>query len=169
MSTNSKLLSPDSSPDVVTKNVGVRRVNNLPIVIFGAIMLIFMLLMMIVAMNRAAERGQYDFDGNHDTQSSNSFASLIAKDYIGGIIEPKIQPVIPEPSAKLSAQGIIIERPADLDRPPLPPSMDTADPSLHADIAHIRMLKRQQLEEAIKAKTNVNVVAPRSSGSSCRI
>ena len=53
MSTNSKLLSPDSSPDVVTKNVGVRRVNNLPIVIFGAIMLIFMLLMMIVAMNRA--------------------------------------------------------------------------------------------------------------------
>lgn len=165
MSTNSKLLSPDSSPDVVTKNIGVRRVNNLPIIIFGAIMLIFMLLMMIVAMNRAAERGQYDFDGNHDTQSSNSFASLIAKDYIGGIIEPKVQPIIPEPSAKLSTQGIIIERPSDLDRPPLPPSMDT-DPSLHADIAHIRMLKRQQLEEAIKAKTNVNVIAPRSTGSS---
>ena len=58
MSTNSKLLSPDSSPDVVAKNVGVRRVNNLPIVIFGGIMLVFMLLMMIVAMNRAAERGQ---------------------------------------------------------------------------------------------------------------
>ena len=82
MSTNSKLLSPDSSPDVVTKNVGVRRVNNLPIIIFGAIMLIFMLLMMIVAMNRAAERGQYDLDGNHDTHSSNSFASLIAKELL---------------------------------------------------------------------------------------
>ena len=37
MSTNSKLLSPDSSPDVVTTSVGVRRVNNLPIVIFGEI------------------------------------------------------------------------------------------------------------------------------------
>jgi hypothetical protein len=61
MSTNSKLLSPDSSPDVVTKSVGVRRVNNLPIVIFGAIMLIFMLLMMIVAMNRAAERRSIRF------------------------------------------------------------------------------------------------------------
>ena len=96
ISTNSKLLSPDSSPDVVAKNVGVRRVNNLPIVIFGAIMLIFMLLMMIVAMNRAAERGQYDFDGNHDTQSSNSFAALIAKDYIGGIIEPKTQTKTPD-------------------------------------------------------------------------
>ncbi len=169
MSTNSKLLSPDSSPDVVTKSIGVRRVNNLPIVIFGAIMLIFlqfMLLMMIVAMNRAAERGQNDFDGNHDIQSSNSFALLIAKDYIGGIIEPKNQTKTPDLTEKVPLPGIIIERLSDLDRPPLPPSMDTTDSSLHADIAHIRMLKRQQLEEAIKAKTNVNVIAPRSTGSS---
>ena len=165
MSTNSKLLSPDASPDVVAKSIGVRRVNSLPIVIFGAIMLLFLLLMMIVAMNRAAERSQYDFDGNHDSQSSNSFAALIAKDYIGGIIEPQTQIKIPAVTEKAPLQGIIIERPSDLDRPPLPQSMDTTDPSLHADIAHIRMLKRQQLEEAIKAKTNVNVVAPRSTGS----
>jgi type IV secretion system protein VirB10 len=143
----------------------VRRVNNLPIVIFGAIMLIFMLLMMMVAMNCATERGHFDPDGNKDVQSSHSFASLIAKDYVGGIIESKTPPVIPEPS-KSSMQGIIIERPSDLDRPPLPPSVNASDPSLQADIAHIRMLKRQQLEEAIKAKTNVNVVAPRSTGSS---
>lgn len=166
MSTDSKLLSPDLSPDVVTKSAGVRRVNNLPIVIFGGIMLTFMLLMMVVAMNRATEKTQYDLDTDHDTQSSNSFASLIAKDYVGGIIEPKISPVIPEPSTKLPVQGIIIERPSDLDRPPMPPSMDTTDPSLQADIAHIRMLKRQQLEEAIKAKTNVNTIAPRSTASS---
>ena len=167
MSANSKLLSPDSSPDVAAKSAGVRRVNNLPIVIFGAIMLIFMLLMMIVAMNRAAERGQYDSDANSDIQSSNSFASLIAKDYIGGIIEPKAQSVTSDSPAKLPIQGIIIERPSDLDRPPLPPSLNAAaDPSHHADIEHIRMLKRQQLEEAIKAKTNVNVIAPRSTGSS---
>ncbi|PTQ80604.1 TrbI/VirB10 family protein [Nitrosomonas ureae] len=167
MSTNSKLLSPDSSPNVVAKNAGVRRVNNLPIVIFGAIMLIFMLLMMIVAMNRAAERGQYDSDVNGDIQSSNSFASLIAKDYIGGIIEPKAQSATSDAPAKSPIQGIIIERPSDLDRPPLPPSLNAVtDPSHHADIEHIRMLKRQQLEEAIKAKTNVNVIAPRSTGSS---
>ena len=167
MSTNSKLLSPDSSPDVVARSAGVRRVNNLPIVIFGAIMLIFMLLMMIVAMDRAAERGQYDSDANSDIQSSNSFASLIAKDYIGGIIEPKAQSVTSDSAAKSPIQGIIIERPSDLDKPPLPPSLNAVtDPSHHADIEHIRMLKRQQLEEAIKAKTNVNVIAPRSTGSS---
>ena len=167
MSTNSKLLSPDSSPDVVARSAGVRRVNNLPIVIFGAIMLIFMLLMMIVAMDRAAERGQYDSDVNGDIQSSNSFASLIAKDYIGGIIEPKAQSVTSDSAAKSPIQGIIIERPSDLDKPPLPPSLNAVtDPSHHTDIEHIRMLKRQQLEEAIKAKTNVNVIAPRSTGSS---
>lgn len=167
MSTNSKLLSPDSSPDVAAKSAGVRRVNNLPIVIFGAIMLIFMLLMMIVAMNRAAERGQYDSDVNGDIQSSNSFASLIAKDYIGGIIEPKAQSINSDSAAKSPIQGIIIERPSDLDKPPLPPSLNAVtDPSHHTDIEHIRMLKRQQLEEAIKAKTNVNVIAPRSTGSS---
>ena len=164
MSTHSKLLSPDSSPDVVTKSIGVRRVNNLPIVIFGAIMLIFMLLMMIVAMNRASERNQPNPDDSKDVQSSNSFASLIAKDYVGGIIEPKIQSIHPE-SAQLPLQGLIIERPADLDKPPLPPSIASSDPAMQADQAHIRMLKRQQLEEAIKAKTQVNVVAPRSSGS----
>jgi type IV secretion system protein TrbI len=167
MSTNSKLLSPDSSPSMVTKSVGVRRVNNLPIYIFGAIMLIFMLLMMIVAMNRAAERsGNSDNEGQNEVQSSNSFASLIAKDYIGGIIEPKTQPEIAEFPEKLPLQEIIIERPENLDMPLLSPSIDVSDPSHHADIEHIRMLKRQQLEEAIKARTNVNVIAPRSPGSS---
>ena len=166
MSTDSKLLPPDLSPDVVTKSAGVRRVNNLPIVIFGGIMLIFMLLMMVVAMNRASEKAQYDPDTAHDAQSSNSFASLIAKDYVGGIIEPKSPIKIPDSPAKSPMSGIIIERPSDLDRPPLPPSVNTSDPSENPDIAHIRMLKRQQLEEAIKAKTNVNSIAPRSSGSS---
>ncbi len=165
MSTHSKLFSSNSSPQRVDKNAGVRRVNNLPIVIFGAIMLIFMLLMMIVAMNRAAERNQAHTDTSQEVQSSQSFASLIAKDYVGGMIEPKNPPSVPDSKTPLS--GMIIERPTDLDRPPLP---EGGAQSPHAgqdpDLAHIRMLKRQQLEEAIKAKTQVNVVAPRSAASS---
>lgn len=165
MATLSKLLSLDSSPERVEKGTGVRRVNNLPIVIFGAIMLVFMLLMMIVAMNRAAERNQLPTDDNKDVQSSQSYATLIARDYIGGIIEPKIQAVQPE-SLKSPLHGLIIERPENLDKPPLPPSVNHTHNVPDPDIAHIRMLKRQQLEEAIKAKTQVNVVAPRSAGSS---
>ncbi|SFL14571.1 type IV secretion system protein VirB10 [Nitrosomonas aestuarii] len=170
MTSQSKLLSPESSPDVVSKSVGVRRVNNLPLYIFGAIMLIFMLLMGIVAMNRATDRNSaYDFDSNHDAQSSSNFASLIAKDYIGGIIEPKVQPEtadIPDDRfIKDWREAIVIERPADLDLPPAPPPLDHSNASRDTELEHIRLLKRQQLEEAIKAKTNVNVIAPRSAAS----
>lgn len=165
MSAQSNLLSQNGAPDSIVKSAGVRRVNNLPIVIFCAIMLIFMLLMMIVAMNRAAERNQPPPDNTQEVQSSQSFASLIAKDYVGGMIEPKIPPAGPDSKTPLS--GMIIERPTDLDRPPLPPGVGVQSP--HAvqdpDLAHIRMLKRQQLEEAIKAKTQVNVIAPRSGAS----
>ncbi|HNP27192.1 MAG TPA: conjugal transfer protein TrbI, partial [Nitrosomonas sp.] len=151
MSTD-KLLSPDTSPDTVGKSIGVRRVNNLPLYIFGAIMLIFMLLMMVVAMNRATGYSDNDYADGHDVQSGSHFASLIAKDYIGGIIEPRVrpqdmQPVV-EPERDFSAQ-LIIERPVDLDLPPVPPNMPAGDTSHQADLEHIRMLKRQQLEEAI--------------------
>lgn len=167
---NSRIITPNVSPEEVKKGnrIGVRRVNNLPIVIFGAIMLVFMLLMMIVAMNRANDRNQHQTDTNQDVQSSQSFASLIAKDYIGGIIEPKLPPA--PPTAHQSAQspipGLIIERPGDLDRPPMPTGIQPSSPVPDQDLAHIRLLKRQQLEEAIKAKTQVNVVAPRSGASS---
>jgi type IV secretion system protein VirB10 len=167
-----KRLSPDTSPDTVAKSmgVGVRRVNNLPLYIFGAIMLIFMLLMGIVAMNRATERNHGDdFDRNQDVQSSSNFASLIAKDYIGGMIEPKVQPEtadLPDDRfIKDWREAILIERPTDLDLPPLPPELESTNTSRHAELEHIRLLKRQQLEEAIKAKTNVNVIAPRSAAS----
>lgn len=170
MTSHSKLLSPESSPDVVSKSVGVRRVNNLPLYIFGAIMLIFMLLMGIVAMNRATDRNTaYDFDSNHDAQSSSNFANLIAKDYIGGMIEPKIQPETADnPDDRFIKDwrdAIIIERPTDLDLPPVPPPLDYSNTSHDAELEHIRLLKRQQLEEAIKAKTSVNVIAPRSAAS----
>lgn len=168
MSVNPEILSPEREPTTVKKGVGVgvRRVNNLPIWIFGTIMLVFMLLMMIVAMNRAVEHNQHANDNTQDVQSSQNFASLIAKDYVGGMIEPKNPPAVPDSKTPLS--GMIIERPTDLDRPPLPPGVGVqpANPALDSDLAHIRMLKRQQLEEAIKAKTQVNVIAPRSGASS---
>lgn len=172
MTSHSKLLSPESSPDGVAKSIGVRRVNNLPLYIFGAIMLIFMLLMGIVAMNRATERGDpYDDEHHYEEQSSSNFASLITKDYRGGIIEPgtrsnSVTVTEPESSVGDWRHEIIIERPVELDLPPAPPALDVSDATPHSELEHIRMLKRQQLEAAIKAKTSVNVIAPRSVASS---
>jgi hypothetical protein len=45
-------MAADTSPDTVSSS-GVRRVNNLPIYIVVGIMLVFLLIMMVVAMNRA--------------------------------------------------------------------------------------------------------------------
>ncbi|SEN53049.1 type IV secretion system protein VirB10 [Nitrosomonas marina] len=167
MMATDKLLSPDTSPDTVAKTIGVRRVNNLPLYIFGAIMLVFMLLMGIVAMNRATDRHNLSgYEHDHDADSSSNFANLIAKDYLGGLIEPRIQPETPEEPQTISLlDGIIIERPVDLDLPPAPPALDHSNTSHNAELEHIRLLKRQQLEEAIKAKTSVNVIAPRSAAS----
>jgi len=166
MMATDKLLSPDTSPDTVSRTVGVRRVNNLPLYIFGAIMLIFMLLMGIVAMNRTTDRNNLSaYEHDHDVESSNNFANLIAKDYLDGIIEPRIQPETPEEPQTISLlDGIIIEKPADLDLPPAPP-LEHSSGTHDAELEHIRLLKRQQLEEAIKAKTSVNVIAPRSTAS----
>jgi len=154
---------------MVKKSVGVRRVNNLPIYIFGGIMLVFMLLMMIVAMNRATENnGNYDNDPANEAQSSNTFAALITGDYLGGIIEPAKQPEIPELPAETASHKIIIEHPDNLDLPPVPPDVTSFEFHATNDQDQIRLRKQQLFEDAVKAKTSVNVVAPRSSGSSPR-
>jgi type IV secretion system protein VirB10 len=172
MSLDSQLLSPDVSPHTVSKSAGVRRVNNRPLYIVGAIMLIFMLLMMVVAINRANERSsQSEREDQNEVQSSDSFAALIAKDYTGGIIAPK-EPPIAQVAEPLPEQLLVIERPADPDLSPLPPQpllppdpAGSFDAQQAADQEQIRQRKQQLFEEAVRAKTQVNVIAPRSAGS----
>jgi len=161
MSTDSKLLSPDSSPEIVAKGVGVRRVNNLPIYIFGGIMLVFMLLMMFVAMDRASENnGSYN-DGTDEVQSSDNFASMMTQDYQGGIIAPAMPPEMLE----LPSEYRVHDTPQNLDLPPLPPDATGINSGNTAEQDQIRLRKQQLFEDAVSAPTNVNVIAPRSSGS----
>lgn len=163
MSTDSKLLSPDSSPEMVAKGVGVRRVNNLPILIFGGIMLVFMLLMMFVAMDRASENNGAYNDGTNEVQSSNTFASMMTKDYQGGIIAPAMPPEILELPLEYRAYDT---SPQNLDLPPSPPGAVGFEYGNTAEQDQIRLRKLQLFEDAVSAPTNVNVIAPRSSGSS---
>ncbi len=158
---SSKLLSPDSSPEIVAKGVGVRRVNNLPIYIFGGIMLIFMLLMMFVAMDRASENNASYNDGADEVQSSDTFASLMTQDYQGGIIAPAMPPEMPE----LPLEFEFHDTPHNLDLPPSPPGAAGFEYGNTAEQDQIRLRKQQLFEDAVSAPTNVNVIAPRSSGS----
>lgn len=157
----SNTMSPDASPGVTTKTSGVRRVNNFPIYIVVGIMLVFLLIMMIVAMNRSDQQNAGNNKEITEVGSTNLLAAMITGDFKDGMIPSKAPPpVIPD-----MPQEILIARPDNLDLPPMPPG-GQMHREINPDTEHIRMMKMQQFEEAVKAKTHVTMVAPRSAGSS---
>ncbi|PSJ16506.1 conjugal transfer protein TrbI [Nitrosomonas supralitoralis] len=159
-------MAADTSPDTVSSS-GVRRVNNLPIYIVVGIMLVFLLIMMIVAMNRAEPQQSANAEESKKAGSSNTLAAFITGEYKEGFIEAE-RPAPMEPALDLPPE-IIIARPGNaenLDLPPLPPPTPANMQEINPDIEHIRMMKLQLFEQAVKAKTNVPMEAPRSAGSS---
>ena len=154
-------MSADASPETISSS-GVRRVNNLPIYIVVGIMLAFLLIMMVVAINRSEPQDSNNTEESKKAGSSNMLAAFITGEYKKGFIEAE-RPAAMESTLELPPQ-IIIARPGNpdtLDLPPLPPvSMHEVNP----DLEHIRMMKMQLFEQAVKAKTNVAMEAPRSAG-----
>ena len=157
MSVNTEdLMSPDASPGEATPHTGVRRVNNLPMYIVGGLMTVFLIVMVLVAADRAAQQNRQASAKDEKTGSTSLFANEIAGSQKDGII-PAERLIVPELSQ------VPIARPENLDRPPTPPA--SSNSRSNDELERIRMAKLQQLEEAIKAKTGVQVTAPRSSGS----
>lgn len=158
MSVNTEVqMSPDASPGEATPNTGVRRVNNLPMYIVGGLITTFLIVMVLVAADRAAKQNSQTSAKEEKLGSTSMFANEIAGSHKDGII-PAAPLVVPHDLSQVD-----IVRPENLDRPPTPPASTN---SLKTDeLERIRMAKLQQFEEAIKAKTGVQVTAPRSSGS----
>ncbi|OQW86306.1 MAG: conjugal transfer protein TrbI [Rhodoferax ferrireducens] len=180
-------MSPDASPGEVTKKAGVRRVNNMPMYIVGALMGVFLLVMVLVASDRAAKQHQAPEAKAEKAGSTQMFAKEIAGDRQDGIIPPKAAAplAVPgdlappgSPSAAASAPGggvppgaVAVARPGNLDTPPAPPN-SAGNQRLNPpgqngpsddERNRIRMMKLQQFDEAVKAKTSINATAPRSS------
>jgi type IV secretory pathway VirB10-like protein len=165
-------MSPDASPGEVAKKPGVRRVNNLPVYIIGTLMAVFLLVMVLVAADRAAQQNRTTISMDEKTGSTSMFAAAIAGDQKDGFIPASgaAAPAVPDLiRPKDGTEGaILIARPDNLETPPTPPS-GNANPQIDQrgidDLQRIRMMKMQQLEEAVKAKTGVQVIAPRSAAS----
>ena len=136
-------MSPAASPNQMQRG-GVRRVNNLPIYLIGVAVAIFLGIMALVAMDRASTR-----QGNADTIKKNGNTSLFAKELAGerkdGIIAASYFPSPEEPDF----------RPDNPNLPPLPPIPPSSQHQ--ADVERIRQMKLQQFEEALKAKTGVQL------------
>ena len=157
MSVNTEAqMSPDASPSEVTPNTGVRRVNNLPMYIVGGLLTVFLIVMVLVAADRAEKQNRQASAKEEKLGSTSMFANEIAGSQKDGII-PAERLIVPELSQ------VPIARPENLDRPPTPPA--SSNSRSNDELERIRMAKLQQLEEAIKAKSGVQVTAPRSSGS----
>ena len=164
-------MAPDASPGAVSKKSGVRRVNNRPMYILFGVLGAFLLVMMMVAADRAAKQNAPASGPAAKAGNTSMFAKEIAGDHMDGMIQPATPPVVPgltPPAKETAQQAVPIAKPTDLDAPPKPPehSGNLDAPQQDDEAQRIRMAKLQMLEEAIKAKTGVQVVAPRSVGSS---
>ncbi|MBP6501067.1 MAG: conjugal transfer protein TrbI, partial [Thauera sp.] len=165
-------MSPDASPGTLSRRSGVRRVNNLPMYLIGGVMTVFLGIMVLVAADRAAQQNKPNAGPKEKGGNTSLFASEIAGTQKDGIIPPAAaKPLqVPELSPPATADGaVLIARPDNLDTPPKPPTLAGGGApqsgSRDEELNRIRMAKMQQLEEAVKARTTVQMVAPRSAGS----
>lgn len=154
MSDNDQM-SPAASPGAVSKKSGVRRVNNVPMYILGGVVACFLLIMALVAADRAAKQNEKDEAAKQKAGNASMFAKELVGDQADGLIQPAAPLVVPN----LDAPPILVARP-DLEAPPAPLSAPVQDDEAN----RIRQAKMQMLDEAIKAKTGVQMVAPRSAG-----
>jgi type IV secretory pathway VirB10-like protein len=164
-------LLPANSAGVASTRSGVRRVNNLPLFLVGGATLTFLIIMVLVAADRAAKQNRLaDKNDQEKVVNASRAAQDIAGDYQSGLIPLAIKPLdMPPLPTDSDTPTLLITNPTSLEAPPLPPNSSlqaNLPPTPEEDLAaHIRQVKLQQFEEAVKSKTAVNVVAPRSPGS----
>jgi type IV secretory pathway VirB10-like protein len=153
-------MDPDASP-----SAGVRRVNNLPMYILGGVLMAFLVMMGLVAADRAAQQKEEKAQPR-STGNTSMFAKEIAGDRTDGLIEPLKPPAeidIPK------VEPLLIARPDNLDAPPKPPTPPSEQVQRDDEAERIRQAKLQMFQDAVKAKTGVEVVAPRSARSAFNI
>lgn len=159
-------MSPAASPGAVSKKSGVRRVNNLPVYLIGGALTVFLVIMALVAADRAAQQHPAAQQANEKGGSTTLFAQGITGNQPDGIISaeraspPQVPPLPgPQPPAGAPSEPLVkVANLANLDVPPPPPRAQGKERTARAaELDRIRRVKMQMLEEAIKARTGVPV------------
>jgi hypothetical protein len=121
MSETTDQMAPDTSPGEVSKKSGVRRVNNVPMYLLGGVLGLFLLVMALVAADRAAKQNEPATGPKEKAGSTSMFAKEIAGEQTGGMIEPARPLIVPEMPTGPEAAPVMIAKPENLDAPPAPP------------------------------------------------
>nr|BCU00376.1 TrbI/VirB10 family protein [uncultured bacterium] len=156
-------MSPDSSPGASTKRTGVRRVNNMPLVIGFAVIALFLGLVAMVAVKRNNEATV-----EHETVATGKGgdSSLMAGDIIGGRADGLIEqakaapPVLPAdaPAAPTPPNGVPVARVDNPDAPPVPPRGTGGQTApVDPEDAQLRQMKMQAFQTAVQAKTAITL------------
>ena len=143
MKPNNDLLSPDSSPQKLN-TAGVKRVNNLPLVIAISVMTVFVLLIAFVAYKRGNAQNQIVEPLKIASAKKNTLS--LANEIVGN----RKAGVLP------ALEEIQTDKPSIDLLEPLPKPTDLEDQTVSdTEIERIRQEKAQEFEEAVKAKTAI--------------
>ncbi len=175
-------MSPDASPSQLSTKSGVRRVNNRPVFIVLGALTVFLLIMVLVASDRAASQHRTNTKAAVVKEGSTAmFANEIAGGRRDGIIQANNAGTPALPNLPAVSGSIAIARPENLDVPPSPPgrlnepltpvpmSSQGMRTSRDEEAERIRIMKIQQLDDAVRARTSVQIFAQRNSGSSAGV
>lgn len=166
------LLSPTASPSGVGKGVGrktgVRRVNNLPLYIVGAALVLFVTAVALVAVDRANKQNAKAAAETPRLGNTRNLADQIANKNFKPLAMPE-ETSRPLPAETRPAEAPAEPKPAEKSVPvlrvdSLPPPKPPGGGSVQHDDAADQMNRRrsQTLEAALKARTGVQVPEPKS-------
>ncbi|HIF0302579.1 TPA: TrbI/VirB10 family protein [Legionella pneumophila] len=150
---------PNASPGTLNQN-GVRRVNNLPLILVVAAFALFVLIIAFVAMKRANQQHPTKQDPIPVERHMDS--SLMAAEIVAGRAGGIIMPAKPIETVNTSLALPV----ALVDNPDNPPVIRNKPPILRPktsrsgeltspDLDRIKMAKMEQFEDAVKAKMSI--------------
>lgn len=150
-------MSPDASPNSKPRS-GVRRVNNLPLIIGIVALCLFALLIAKVALKRMNTVAVAQSD-TQKVSKKNIDTRTMANEVLSGHGPGLIPSAMPEvPPAVSGTAGIPIAPVNNPDAPPMPPHQpDSLSAPVNPDEQQLRMAKLQQFQEAIKANSKITL------------
>lgn len=145
MNDDTNLLSPNTSPDKLHAS-GVKRVNNLPLILVISVLAIFALLIAYVAEKRASAQNQVSEVVKLNKPRKNMM-SLANK-----LFENHEQETSFQPSNSLPIKAELPKESSNLSK-----SVNYPDIEPDSEVERIRQAKTQSFEEAVKAKTSISI------------
>lgn len=154
MANSIEKMSPDASPGKLNKT-GVRRVNNLPLFIVIGALTLFVFIIAMVAVKRSEAQNTVQ-ESIKVSRNANNDSSMMAAEIVAG----HASGIIPPTKHDVPTDTAIAMPVAMLDNPDAPPVLrqpeiqETLD---DPELSRIRMAKLQQFEDAVKAKTSIEL------------